>query len=106
MKELEIIKSTIKQQMQELYKDRLDKVVLFGSYARGEQQKESDIDFMIVLKDEKIQKFKEIVKINDAVYDLSLEYNALISTIPTTQAKYHSEYDPFYKNVRKDAITL
>ncbi|WP_082111607.1 nucleotidyltransferase domain-containing protein [Spirosoma radiotolerans] len=41
-----------KKAMQEFYGDRLCDVILYGSYARGDYDEESDIDFMIVLVDD------------------------------------------------------
>jgi predicted nucleotidyltransferase len=34
----------------QVFKDELVALVLYGSYARGEQKKSSDIDLLIVLK--------------------------------------------------------
>ena len=37
------------EKIQELYGNQLDKVILYGSYARGEENKYSDIDLAIIL---------------------------------------------------------
>jgi uncharacterized protein len=46
--------------MKNHYGDRLSKIILYGSYARGDFNEESDIDFMVVLKDEEVRAVKEI----------------------------------------------
>ena len=45
-------------QIRSIYGDSLKKVVVYGSYARGDYQKNSDIDIMILVKanDEEIKK--------------------------------------------------
>ena len=40
----------IKRELQKLYGDRLVKLILFGSHARGEANPDSDIDLLAVLK--------------------------------------------------------
>ncbi|HBR00201.1 MAG TPA: hypothetical protein DD761_17080 [Cyanobacteria bacterium UBA11691] len=40
----------LKEYLQSLYQDNLDKVILFGSEARGEADIDSDIAILIVLK--------------------------------------------------------
>lgn len=105
-KVLQHIKSDFKKQMEVLYGKRLAKVVLYGSYARGDFHEESDMDFMVVLKDSSIAPLKEISKINKLVYPISLEYDVLISTVPTTVEKYNAPHHPFYRNVRAEAIVL
>ncbi|MDZ4847509.1 MAG: nucleotidyltransferase domain-containing protein [Chitinophagales bacterium] len=52
------------------YGSRLEKIVLFGSYARGDQQKDSDVNLMIVLKDERINAPVEILNFGREVYPI------------------------------------
>ena len=37
------------KQLREVYGDELKKVVVYGSYARGDYQKNSDVDIMILV---------------------------------------------------------
>ncbi len=46
-------------QIGELYGDRLNKVILYGSYARGEQHEDSDVDYLVVLNDEEIKTLRK-----------------------------------------------
>jgi UTP:GlnB (protein PII) uridylyltransferase len=39
----------LKEQLSQLYGAHLDGLYLFGSYARGEQDSESDVDILVVL---------------------------------------------------------
>jgi predicted nucleotidyltransferase len=85
-----------------LYGERLDRVILYGSYARGDFHEESDIDFLVVLKDDQISVFREIDKINDAVFDLTLKFNTMISFVPTTVQKLEGSKMPLYHFIRKE----
>ena len=41
--------------MKNHYGDRLSKIILYGSYVRGDFNEEADIDFMVVIKDEGVR---------------------------------------------------
>ena len=43
-----IATQTLKEYLQQLYQDNLDRVILFGSQARGEAEIDSDVDILIV----------------------------------------------------------
>ena len=54
----------------EILGDRVKKIILYGSYARGDYDKSSDIDIMILtdLNDNEILEYRE--KILDYAYDI------------------------------------
>lgn len=55
----------------------LSKVILYGSYARGEQSEDSDIDIMILTSIEVEEEIKKIeYKLFDLVYEI--EYKSLV----------------------------
>ncbi len=97
---------TVKAALQALYGDRLAKLILYGSYARGEQQEGSDIDFLVVLKDKDIKTGEELRFMNSVLYDLDLRFNTTISAHPTTLNRYNTSNYLYYKNVRKDGVEL
>ena len=91
-----------KKAVTRLYGDRLAKVILYGSYARGDAHEESDVDFLVVLKDEKISVYREIDRMNDAVFDLTLKFNTMISFVPSTTLKFKQSKMPLYLSIRED----
>jgi predicted nucleotidyltransferase len=93
----------IKKQLMELYADQLKKVILYGSYARGEQNKDSDIDLAIVLSGD-IRPFKEIDRIVDKIYDIELEFNILFSIHPISEQKFNQGKNPFLFNVKEEGV--
>lgn len=89
----------------------LKQIILYGSYARGEQTKDneiSDIDIMILV-DATEQEIKKIQKrVLDYSYDLDLKYDILLSPIVESIENYNSrvKYMQFYKNVEKEGVLL
>lgn len=101
-----IIATDFKRAMQALYGNRLNRVVLFGSRARGDYSNDSDIDFMVVLNDEKISRLDEINRFLDVQSTLSLKHNITISILPVSQTKYALSPLPVYLFARQEGITL
>jgi predicted nucleotidyltransferase len=60
-KTVEEIKENLVKDLKEIFNDKLDKVIIYGSYARGEDDNESDIDIMVLVneKDEELRKFEK-----------------------------------------------
>jgi uncharacterized protein len=96
------IVSQCKSAVTQLYGERLAKLILFGSYARGEEKESSDIDFLVVLKDKKISAFTEIERINDKVYDLMIQHGKIITFVPTTFDNFHNSPNLLYSLIKKE----
>jgi len=50
------ILNEISNKLKEKFGDKVKKIVLFGSYARGDYQEHSDIDILIIVEDDRIEK--------------------------------------------------
>ena len=98
--------SRFKSTIQDLYGERLSKLILFGSYAREEAKEDSDIDFLVILKDKNISAFSEIEKINNRVYNMILESGRIISFIPTTEDKFENSPNHFYTLVKQEGKAI
>jgi predicted nucleotidyltransferase len=92
--------------MSQLYGERLHKVILFGSYARGDYREDSDIDYLVVLNDEDIKSYEEISNLSPTTFDLSLKYLMSVSAVPVSRDKFDHYGSPLLKNVREDGILL
>jgi predicted nucleotidyltransferase len=97
------ILSELKPGLALLYGERLKGVYLYGSYARGEEDEESDIDILIVL-DRTDHYGAEIERSSRLIADLSLKYGVTVSRVFVSEADWRQGQTPFLANVREDAI--
>ena len=87
------------QQVKSILGDKLDKVILYGSYARGDYNEHSDVDIMILttLTDEEIEEVE--TEIFDLAFDFQMDQNK-------ERFNYWLGALPFYNNVQKEGIVL
>ena len=86
--------------------DNLLILKLFGSKARGDFSKESDIDILLVVKEITSELRDEIF---DLLLDIDLEYNPKISLIILSEYEYqkNAEMDsPFIAGIEKDGVSI
>ena len=93
----------LKKGLTELYGQRLKAVYLFGSYARGDYDANSDLDVMIVLGTYKSY-WEELVRSEELASDLSLEHNVTVSRTIMTEEKWKKGDLPVLRNVRAEGI--
>jgi predicted nucleotidyltransferase len=116
MKSIETIKdkrflailSEVKEEILKLYGDKLEQLILYGSYARNEQEPESDIDIMIFWDEDEAALRKYRDKIVDIMTNLSLKYDTFISLTKETVSRYNEYLDalPYFKNVYNEGIEI
>ena len=94
--------------VRELLGDRVKKIILYGSYARGDYKQSSDIDIMILtdLNFEEIEKYRD--EISDIAFDIELESGIVISPVIKNVDRYNERVNivPFFKNVQKEGVAL
>ena len=91
---------------QDIYGEYIYQVVLYGSYARGEQTPDSDVDIALLLRAGNTEDMHD--KMVDLVVDLELELALTLSVVPLDLGQY-TEWKttlPFYRNIDKDGILL
>lgn len=88
--------------------NRLKKIVLYGSYARGDYNKNSDIDIMILtdLMDEEISEYSN--KVWEKCADIEIDNGIVISPLIRNIDKFNSWLDvkPFYMNIMNEGVVL
>ena len=77
--------SELKTRISSLLGDRLEKIVLYGSRARGDYDGNSDIDVALIVKDLG-RKLK--IRILDEVADVELKYLTPLSTLVLDEKMY------------------
>lgn len=99
---------TFAQRTREILKSNLSKLIVYGSYARGDYKENSDIDVMILtpLSKEEIEKIEN--DIFNLAFDLELESGIVINPVleNETHYKYWLGALPFYNNVEREGIVI
>jgi predicted nucleotidyltransferase len=95
----------LKAGLEALYGPRLAQVVLFGSQARGEAGSHSDIDVLVVLKDD-FERRLERARVLPLIVELSLETGELPSVRFADESRYAHGQDPLMLNVRREGVAL
>lgn len=92
----------------EIFGEKLNSVILFGSYARGDYEEESDIDILILadIPSEKLHEYRE--HIDSLCGELLLKYGVVISAIEKDTETYlkYSNILPFYKSIEKEGVKI
>lgn len=88
------------------YENYLDKIVLYGSYARGEETDESDVDIALILKEGNTESMHD--QMIDIVVDYEIECGVTLSVVPIEYEQYMkwNKVLPFYVNIDKEGIVL
>ena len=107
-KELLDILSDVKDEVWEIFGDKLRQLVLYGSYARSEQDTESDIDIMIMVDESEdgLRSYRYLIA--DVMGELTIKYGKLISLTEVTYDHYTHFLDvlPFYKRIDEEGIEM
>lgn len=93
--------------LKKLYGANLDSVILYGSKARGDATRDSDIDVMVILGgyDNQSEEFDKIFKLVYAVEE-EYDYDLLMSFIIKKKEEYLGRQSPLLLNVRKEGVNL
>lgn len=87
-----------------LYGNRIERVVLFGSRARGDAREESDYDVAVFLKNmqDRWAEIDKIVEIGAGILD---ETGAVINALPFGAGTYE-ERTPLMHEIRREGLDL
>ena len=101
----DLILKELKSELQSIYGKKLAEIILYGSYARGNETSQSDIDILVVLRG-KIKAGEEIDRIINIINELNLKHNSLISVIPISLDEYKNIKSPLILNVKREGISV
>lgn len=106
--QLESILTTVSAQAKALFCEKLDSVILFGSYARGDYDDESDIDIMILVDIGDVDVNFCTRQLYDNIYECNLQTDCVLSLCVVPSARFHRYKTilPFYRNVDREGIKV
>lgn len=95
-------------EIKKIYGVHLRKVILYGSYARGDFRPDSDIDIMILvnLSDMDLKEYSQ--HLSYMTYDFNLDNDLDIKPIAKSESHFRKWIDnyPFYANIYKEGVIL
>ncbi|MEW6193997.1 MAG: nucleotidyltransferase domain-containing protein [Bacteroidota bacterium] len=108
IEQIEELKKELEEAVKRLLSDKLKKIVLYGSYARGDYDKESDIDFAVIASVtlQQINEYDD--ELADICLDLSLKYDVLVSVMIISEENFNGYHEilPCYSNLVKEGIPI
>ena len=106
--ELDIVLKELTEQIYDLLGDKLDKVVLYGSYARGDNTEESDVDVLVLTNMEPEENRRILWTLNKIFSRVGLEHDILLSMFLLGKKPFHARKPilPFYQNIEKDGVVV
>ena len=102
---LKAILSELRRGLEDLYGQRLTRMVLYGSQARGDAGAGSDIDVLVVLRGE-VSPCREIAQTSELVAELSLRHDVVIVPAFVSEDQYQRERSPLLLNVRREGVLV
>ena len=95
----------LRRQFELLYGERLVRMVLFGSQARGDAAPESDIDVMVVPWGP-VEPGEEVARTGAVTAGLSLKHDVVISRVFISAEQFSKEQSPLLLNVRREGLSV
>ncbi len=102
---VQTILAELKQRLTAIYGERLVRLVLFGSQARGDATPESDIDTLVVLRGP-VNAGEEIRRTSSCGAALSLKHDVLISCVFVSADSFRQEQSPLLLNVQREGVAV
>ncbi len=104
--QVQTILSELRARLEACYGERLKRLVLFGSQARGDAEPGSDIDVLVVLAGP-VDSTEERKRTGDMLYNLMCAHDCiLISCIFMDEERFTKERSPLLLNVRREGVAV
>ena len=96
------------QELRRILGDKLTKIIVYGSYARGDFRENSDIDIMILVDMSDLELKVYGQQLSYMTYDFNMDHDTDIKPIAKSEAHFNKwivNY-PFYSNIHKEGVVL
>jgi predicted nucleotidyltransferase len=90
--------------LDDIYGERIERVVLFGSRARGDERRDSDYDIAVFLRQPE-ELWSELGRLSNITTNILNDTGAVISAKPFPAGAYR-ERSPLMRDIRADGLDL
>ncbi|MHB1688929.1 MAG: nucleotidyltransferase domain-containing protein [Ignavibacteriaceae bacterium] len=92
--------------LKQLFGDKLRKIILYGSYARGTYDNESDVDILVIINDQNLRSYNKLL--SQIELELFSKFGLLFSIIPENENYFlkNSDLLPFFRNVFDEGVVV
>ena len=102
------ITSAVNEELIKLFDGKIERIILYGSYARGDFNLESDVDIMILLNCEQKEITERRKEISRIASRIGLKNDIMVSLLARNYTDYKNQmkYQPFYQNIEKEGMNI
>lgn len=99
------IASEVTRELRRLYGDRLSRVLLFGSWARGDAHPESDIDLLVVL-DRVDSVWDELSRMDPILWRHSFDNDTVVTAFPAAKRDVDEQETPLLVRAQAEGLPV
>lgn len=106
--QLTTISNQIAKAYRAVYGESLVGMYLYGSYARGDYDSESDIDYAAIVHGDRLYLQKKLDKVREISFDIGLDNDIIVSptVIPFDEFEKYKNLLPYYRNIEKEGVSI
>lgn len=106
--QLNIVLKKISEIYKSVYGEKLVRVILYGSYARGDFSEDSDLDIVALVHGDRLKLQEQLKNVWDQTCNLELEYEMVLSpaVIPYEEFEKYREDLPYYRNIANEGVNV